>query len=272
MKNFNTTIATLSIAAAGLFIVSGVAKADSAHFHPYSHLPHSHKSHGHGHGTYHQPHQGQNLGSAIVIGGLLLGGIALFDALQDQDRSYTTGYPHYVQPKPKPKPAPVLPVTYTSHCQDHGHIGITLDAPHVFSLRRPSGSKLVTIEADRSVLYKVADALDRFHLDTTCVIRTSSHGVQHQTRFFLSNGRLARVPAHWSGADKIVTFNPDTLSVDRVHSGKYQVERPDGKVIAGLPTRAAARAFIAYLDDMQANKKVVIQDRYGDNKFAFYAR
>ena len=79
MKQFNTTIATLSIAAAGVFAVAGVAKADGTHSHAYSHLPHSHTSSQHPT----QDQHGNSLGNAIVLGGLLIGGIALLDALSN---------------------------------------------------------------------------------------------------------------------------------------------------------------------------------------------
>ena len=283
MKKFNTTIATLSIAAAGVFVVAGAAKADSTHYHAYNNVPHTHG---------HQQHNGQAIGNAIVIGGLLLGGIALLDALNDNGNLTVTTHGHYhapkpapkpvilyPAPKPKPKPIPVVHapkppkhVNFTTSCRDHGHIAISWDGPREFSLRRPNGSKLKTINAGRPVMRKVANAMHQFGLDTTCVVKTNKNGQTSKTRFFLKNGWMAKVPANWAGADKIVRFNADNLVINKVNNGKFRVEKPNGQWIQTLPTRKQARAFIAYLDDMGANKKVIIKNRNDKNKFAFYAR
>lgn len=297
MKQFNTTIATLSIAAAGAFAVAGIAKADGTHHHAYSHVPHTH--------TYaqdkHVDQQGNALGNAIVLGGLLIGGIALLDALSNAQndahdyhgtvapkayplpRSYYTPKTYHA-PKPvitlKPYPTPKPKVTthqpkvnYTTSCRDHNHIGISWDAPREFSLRRPNGSVLQTINAGRPVMKRVAHALDAFGLDTTCVIKSiTKRGKVEKSRLFLANGRLARVPANWGGADQIIKLNPDTLVVKKLGASKFRVAKPNGTAIATFETRMHARAFIAFLDDKNARKKVIIKNRKGENKFAFYAR
>ncbi|MGB1161880.1 MAG: hypothetical protein ACPG40_11750 [Alphaproteobacteria bacterium] len=297
MNQFNTTIATLSIAAAGVFAVAGIAKADGTHHHAYSHVPHTH--------TYaqdkHVDQHGNALGNAIVLGGLLIGGIALLDALSnaqndaDPYHGYVAPktYPmprHYYTPKtyiaPKPivtvKPYPVPKptvithkpkVTYTTSCRDHNHIGISWDGPREFSLRRPNGSVLTTINAGRPVMKRVAHALDAFGLDTTCVIKSiAKNGKVEKSRLFLANGRLARVPANWGGADRIIKLNPDTLVVNKLGASKFSVLKPNGTIIATFETRMHARSFIAFLDEKNARKKVIIQNRQGENKFAFYAR
>lgn len=309
MKQFNTTIATLSIAAAGVFAVAGAAKADSTHHHAYSHVPHTH-----GQSTNeHEDNHANGLGGALVLGGLLIGGIALLDALSNSGTDVETRYtypapkpyiaprhyaaPHayyppkpyiapkpyvtlkpYVAPKPYIAPKPIVvnhppKVAYTTSCKDHNHIGISWDGPHEFSLRRPNGSKLETIRAGHPVMKRVAHALDAFGLDTTCVIKSiSRHGKKEETRLFLSNGRLARVPNNWGGADKIIHLNPDNLVVDTEGPSEYRVKKANGAWIATFETRAQARAFIAFLDKKNATKKVIIKDRRGDDKFAFYAR
>ncbi len=291
MKQFNTTIATLSIAAASVFAVAGVAKADGSHTHSYSHLPHSH--------TYStsqsQDQHGNNLGNAIVLGGLLIGGIALLDALSNSNAEVTGHYgyvapKHYAAPKPynpprvhvtpkpapKPAPKPVVQqraVNYTTSCRDHGHIGISWDAPHEFTLRRPNGSVLETINARRPVMKRVAHALDALGLDTTCVIKTvRKNGKADKTRLFLANGRLPRVGKGWSGADRIIRLNPDNLVIDKDGPREFRVEKPNGVLIQTFDTRKQARAFIAFLDEKNARKKVVIQNRAGEDKFSFFAR
>jgi hypothetical protein len=297
MKQFNTTIATLSIAAAGVFAVAGVAKADGTHHHAYSHVPHTH--------TYaqdkHAEQHGNALGNAIILGGLLIGGIALLDALSnghdDVDphygyvapKTYPAPKPYimhkpYVAPKPiitlKPYPAPKPTVithkpkvNYTTSCRDHNHIGISWDAPREFSLRRPDGSALKSIDAGLPVMKRVAHALDAFGIDTTCVIKSiSKNGKVEKSRLFLANGRLARIPDNWGGADRIIKLNPDTLVVNKLGPSKYRVAKPNGTGIETFKTRMHARAFIAFLDDKNARKKVIIENRNGESKFAFYAR
>lgn len=289
MKQFNTTIATLSIAAAGVFAVAGTAKADSTHTHTNAHIPHTHT---HGSTYYDDPTENGNaIGNAIVLDGLLIGGIALLDALSNA-KAETHGYYGYtaprtvVAPPPKPvlkpyhapKPHPVAEpkktnVDYTTNCRDHGHIGISWDGPREFSLRRPNGSTLKTIHAGRPVMKRVANALDFFGLDTTCVIKTvSNNGKVEKTRLFLSNGRLARVANNWSGADRIIRLNPDNLQIEKVRRGEFHVTKPNGKLIETLESRKQARAFIAFLDEKNARKKVVIEDYKDETKFAIYAR
>ena len=280
MKQFNSTIATLTIAAAGVFAVAGTVKADSTHRHAYSHLPHTHAPH-HGYSHYENPHTTGNsgAGNAIVLGGLLIGGIALLDALSNS-KAHSTGYHEYTPPKPvlkpTPQPAPVEPksrVDYTSACRDHNHISISWDARREFSLRRPNGSVLQTINAGRPVMKRVAHALDTFGLDTTCVIKTVRKNKRaEKTRLFLSNGRLARVPNTWSGADAVVPLRPETLQINKVSKGHFNVKTRNGRLIDTFESRKQARAFIAFLDEKNARKKVVIANRAGEEKFAFYAR
>lgn len=281
MKQFNTTIATLSIAAAGVFAVAGVAKADGTHSHAYSHLPHSHTSSQHPT----QDQHGNSLGNAIVLGGLLIGGIALLDALSNSNAEVTGHYgytapKHYAAPtvhiKPKPAPKPIVHkprVNYTTSCRDHGHIGISWDAPREFTLRRPNGSVLKTINARRPVMKRVAHALDAFSIDTTCVIKTvRKNGKADKTRVFLANSRLPRVPKNWGGADRIIRLDPDNLVIDKDGPREFRVEKPNGTWIQTFETRNQARAFIAFLDDKNARKKIVIENRADENKFSFFAR
>ena len=286
MKQFNNTFATLSIAAAGVFAVAGAAKADNTHHHAYSHLPHTHTH------TSHNPHQehanGQALGNAILLGGLLIGGIALLDALSNQDGGapvYTPAYPPrghkpvIVKPLPKPKPKPVIvkpapkpQLGYTSACRDHGHIGLSWDGPREFTLRRPNGSILKTVKAGRPVLRKVANALDTFGLDTTCVIKTTRNGKTETTRLFLADRRLAKVPNNWHGADQIIRINPATLTVVKTGPKTFEVRKPNGVKVHTLNTRRQAKALISYLGKNNARKKVIITDKRGNRKFGFFAR
>ena len=282
MKQFNNTFATLSIAAAGVFAVAGAAKADNTHHHAYSHLPHTHTH------TEHHPDKdyvnGQSVGNAILLGGLLIGGIVLLDALGNQDH-HVHPYPPYagkpviIKPTPKPKPKPVITkpapkpqLGYTTACRDHGHIGLSWDGPHEFTLRRPNGSILKTVKAGRPVLRKVANALDTFGLNTTCVIKTSHNGKTETTRLFLADRRLAKVPNNWHGADQIIRINPATLTVVKTAPKTFEVRKPNGVKVHTLNTRRQAKALISYLGKNNARKKVIITDKRGNRKFGFFAR
>ena len=287
MNAITSRLAPFSIAAAGVLAVAGAAQADSRHHHAYSHLPHTHTySHGHAHGSHNSG--GQVIGNAIIVGGLLLGGIALLDALSDGNvttNSNVSISTHIGSPdgpvltwKPPAHKLPVVtPPThvpapeYTTKCRDHGHISVVKDGPREFSLRRPDGVLLTRIEGGRPLQRRIANALDTFGIDSTCVVKTERHGRIEKTRFFLADGRLPRVPLHWSDADEVQRINPDYLSV--VHTGYgFEVRRRGGETIVQLRTRKAARAYIAYLDQIGARKRVVFKNGRGETKFAFYAR
>ena len=133
------------------------------------------------------------------------------------------------------------------------------------------GAVLAQIEGGRPLQRKIASALDTFGIDSTCVVKTERHGRIEKTRFFLADGRLPRVPLHWSGADEVQRINPDYLSV--VHTGAgFEVRRRGGETIARLQTRKAAHAYIAYLDRMGARKRVVFKNGLGETKFTVFAR
>ena len=288
MNAITARLAPLSVAAAGVLAVAGAAQADSRHHHAYSHLPHTHTySHGHAHGSHHSG--GQAIGNAIIVGGLLLGGIALLDALSDSNTNANANVsistrigspdgpvvtwtpPTHKPPLASPPPTHAPVPAYTTRCRDHGHISVVKDGPRRFSLRRPSGTVLAEIEGGRPLQRRIASALDTFGIDSTCVVKTERHGRIEKTRFFLADGRLPRVPLHWSGADEVQRINPDYLSV--VHTGTgFEVRRRGGETIARLQTRKAARAYIAYLDRMGARKRVVFKNGSGETKFAFFAR
>ena len=94
MNAITSRLAPLSVAAAGVLAVAGAAQADSRHHHAYSHLPHTHTySNGHAHGSHHSG--GQAIGNAIIVGGLLLGGIALLDALSDSNTVFKRSSEHW---------------------------------------------------------------------------------------------------------------------------------------------------------------------------------
>ena len=284
MNAITSRLAPFSIAAAGVLAVAGAAQADSRHHHAYSHLPHTH-TYSHGHGSHHS--SGQAIGNAIIVGGLLLGGIALLDAINDGDASASVSFstrigspdgpvvtwtpPTHNPPVASPPPTHAPGPEYTTRCRDHGHISVVKDGPRRFSLRRPSGTVLAEIEGGRPLQRRIASALDTFGIDSTCVVNTERHGRIEKTRFFLADGRLPRVPLHWSGADEVQRINPDYLSV--VHTGTgFEVRRRGGETIARLQTRKAARAYIAYLDRMGARKRVVFKNVRGETRFAFFAR
>ena len=285
MNAITSRLAPLSVAAAGVLAVAGAAQADSRHHHAYSHLPHTHTySHGHAHGSHHSG--GQAIGNAIIAGGLLLGVIALLDALSDSNTNTNASIsthigssngPALTWTPPAHNPPLVAPPTYapasqyTTKCRDHGHIGVVKDGPRQFSLRRPDGAVLAQIEGGRLLQRRIASALDTFGIDSTCVVKTERHGRIETIRFFLADGRLPRVPLHWSGADQVQRINPDYLSV--VHTGAgFEVRRPGGETIARLQTRKAAHAYIAYLDRMGARKRVVFKNGLGETKFTVFAR
>jgi hypothetical protein len=287
MNAITSRLAPFSIAAAGVLAVAGAAQADSRHHHAYSHLPHTHTySHGHTHGSHHSG--GQAIGNAIIVGGLLLGGIALLDALSDGNvttNSNVSISTHIGSPDgpvltwtpPAHNPPVVSPPThvpapeYTTKCRDHGHVSVVKDGPRQFSLTRPDGAVLARIEGGRPLQRQIASALDTFGIDSTCIVKTERHGRIEKTRFFLADGRLPRVPLHWSGADEVQRINPDYLSV--VHTGYgFEVRRRGGETIAELQTRKAARAYVAYLDRLGARKRVVFKNGRGETKFAFFAR
>ncbi|MBB24942.1 MAG: hypothetical protein CME02_05390 [Geminicoccus sp.] len=265
--------------------VAGAAQADSRHHHAYSHLPHTHTfSHGHAHGSHHSG--GQAIGNAIIVGGLLLGGIALLDALSDSNTNANVSISTHIGSSngpvltwtpPAHNPPVVAPPThapapqYTTKCRDHGHISLVKDGPRQFSLRRPDGAVLAQIEGGRPLQRKIASALDTFGIDSTCVVKTERYGRIEKTRFFLADGRLPRVPLHWSGADEVQRINPDYLSV--VHTGaSFEVRRRGGETIARLQTRKAAHAYIAYFERMGARKRGVFKNGLGETKFTVFAR
>ena len=153
MNAITSRLAPLSVAAAGVLAVAGAAQADSRHHHAYSHLPHTH-TYSHAHGSHHSG--GQAIGNAIIVGGLLLGGIALLDALSDSNTNTNANVsisthigssngPVLTWTPPAYKPPVVAPPThapapqYTTKCRDHGHISVVKDGPRQFSLRRPDG-------------------------------------------------------------------------------------------------------------------------------------
>ena len=277
-------LAPLSFAAAGVLAVAGAAQADSRHHHAYSHLPHTH-TYSHAHGSHHT--RGQSIGNAIIVGGLLLGGIALLDAINDGDASASVSFstrigspdgpvvtwtpPTHNPPVASPPPTRAPGPQYTTRCRDHGHISVVKDGPRGFSLRRPSGTVLAEIEGGRPLQRRIASALDTFGIDSTCIVKTERNGRIEKTRFFLADGRLPRVPLNGSGADEVQRINPDYLSV--VHTGSgFEVRRRGGETIAQLQTRKAARAYIAYLDRIGARKRVVFRNVRGETRFAFFAR
>jgi hypothetical protein len=287
MNAITSRLAPLSVAAAGVLAVAGAAQADSRHHHAYSHLPHTH-TYSHAHGSHNSG--GQAIGNAIIVGGLLLGGIALLDALSNSNTNTNTNAnvsisthigssngPVLTWTPPAHKPPVVAPPThapaslYTTKCRDHGHISVVKDGPRQFSLRRPDGAVLAQIEGGRPLQRKIASALDTFGIDYTCVVKTERQGRIEKTRFFLADGRLPHVPLHWSGADEVQRINPDYLSV--VHTGAgFEVRRRGGETIARLQTRKAAHAYIAYLDRMGARKRVVFKNGLGETKFTVFAR
>lgn len=283
MKAFSSRLASISIAAAGVFAAAGAAQADNRHHHAYAHLSHTH-TYNHSHGSFHSNAQG--LGNAIIVGGLLLGGIALLDALSDGNGQVnvttTTNLPTSNGPvvtwtPPSHRPPVVFHPTnkpdpaYTTRCRDHGHISVQRDAKKRFSLRRPDGSVLEHIRGGRPLQRRIANALDAFGIDTTCVIQTDARRGKEKTRLFLANGRLPRVPMGWTGADAVGRINPDNLTIARTGEG-FAVQRRSGSTLAKFDTRAGARAFIDYLDRMNARKRVVFKHASGDTRFVFYAR
>ena len=231
MNAITSRLAPFSIAAAGVLAVAGAAQADSRHHHAYSHLPHTHTYHGHAHGSHHSG--GQAIGNAIIVGGLLLGGIALLDALSD---SNDTNANVSISTHIGSSDGPVLTWTPPTHnppvvraanpCSRPGiHHQVPRPRPHQRGQGRPASvllasSRRRSARADRRrtpAAAPIASALDTFGIDSTCIVKTERHGRIEKTRFFLADGRLPRVPLHWSGADEVQRINPDYLSV--VHTG-----------------------------------------------------
>ena len=231
MNAITSRLAPLSVAAAGVLAVAGAAQADSRHHRAYSHLPHTH-TYSHAHGSAPQWRAGDRQRhyrwrSAARRHRPLLDALSDSNTNTNANVSISTHIgssgPVLTWTPPAYKPPVVAPPThapapqYTTKCRDHGHISVVKDGPRQFSLRRPDGAVLAQIEGGRPLQRKIASALDTFGIDSTCVVKTERHGRIEKTRFFLADGRLPRVPLHWSGADEVQRINPDYLIV--VHTG-----------------------------------------------------